>query len=40
MLNDVDREQSTGIDRNCLNVPPDSEAKAFFWVFSGDVVRP
>lgn len=40
MLNDVDREQSTGIDLNCLDVPPDSGAKAFFWVFSGYKVRP
>lgn len=29
MLNDVDREQSAGIDLKCLDVPPESEAKAF-----------
>lgn len=34
MLNDVDREQSIGIDLSCLEVPADARAKAFcrcFW---------
>jgi len=33
MPNDVDRDQSIGIDLNCPEVPADSRAKDFCWCF-------